>query len=216
MVDEKGCPKDSDGDGVPDYLDECPDTPEKAIGFVDAKGCELDSDGDGVADYKDECPLVPGIKENKGCPELKREVRQLLQKAMQGIEFETGKATIKKKSYPLLDQIANIFIENSNYIIEVQGHTDNTGKPELNKTLSDKRAHAVMDYMLKKGVEAHRLSAVGYGQDQPIADNETKAGRQKNRRVEFKITFEEVHYETILNHADPAPAAPADSTAVAQ
>ena len=215
-VDKKGCPKDGDGDGVPDYLDECPDTPEKAIGFVDAKGCELDSDGDGVADYKDECPLVPGIKENKGCPELKREVRQLLQKAMQGIEFESGKATIKKKSYPLLDQIANIFIENSNYIIEVQGHTDNTGKPELNKTLSDKRAHAVMDYMLKKGVEAHRLSAVGYGQDQPIADNKTKAGRQKNRRVEFKISFEEVHYETILNHADPAPAAPADSTAVAQ
>jgi outer membrane protein OmpA-like peptidoglycan-associated protein len=215
-VDKKGCPKDGDGDGVPDYLDECPDTPEKAIGFVDAKGCELDSDGDGVADYKDECPLVPGIKENKGCPELKREVRQLLQKAMQGIEFESGKATIKKKSYPLLDQIANIFIENSNYIIEVQGHTDNTGNPELNKTLSDKRAHAVMDYMLKKGVEAHRLSAVGYGQDQPIADNKTKAGRQKNRRVEFKISFEEVHYETILNHADPAPAAPADSTAVAQ
>ena len=206
-VDKKGCPKDGDGDGVPDYLDECPDTPEKAIGFVDAKGCELDSDGDGVPDYKDECPLVPGIKENKGCPELKREVRQLLQKAMQGIEFESGKATIKKKSYPLLDQIANIFIENSNYIIEVQGHTDNTGNPELNKTLSDKRAHAVMDYMLNKGVEAHRLSAVGYGQDQPIADNKTKAGRQKNRRVEFKISFEEVHYETILNHADPAPEA---------
>ena len=204
-VDKKGCPKDGDGDGVPDYKDECPDTPEKAIGFVDAKGCELDSDGDGVPDYKDECPTVPGVKENKGCPELKREVRQLLQKAMQGIEFESGKATIKKKSYPLLDQIAQIFIENSNYIIEVQGHTDNTGSPELNKTLSDKRAHAVMDYMIKKGVEAHRLSAVGYGQDQPIADNKTKAGRQKNRRVEFKISFEEVHFETILNHADTVP-----------
>ena len=205
-VDKKGCPKDGDGDGVPDYKDECPDTPEKAIGFVDAKGCELDSDGDGVPDYKDECPTVPGVKENKGCPELKREVRQLLQKAMQGIEFESGKTTIKKKSYPLLDQIAQIFIENSNYIIEVQGHTDNTGKPELNKTLSDKRAHAVMDYMINKGVEAHRLSAVGYGQDQPIADNKTQEGRQKNRRVEFKISFEEVHFETILNHADTVPA----------
>lgn len=202
-VDEKGCPIDSDGDGVPDYLDECPGTLEAARGFVDAKGCELDTDGDGVPDYKDECPTVPGIKENKGCPELKREVRQLLQKAMQGIEFETGKATIKSKSYPLLNQIANIFIENKDYIVEVQGHTDNTGNYEFNKELSDKRANAVRDYLIKQGVDFQRLTAVGYGPDAPIADNKTKAGRAKNRRVEFKITFEEVHIETILDHADP-------------
>ena len=204
-VDAKGCPIDSDGDGVADYMDECPNTPKAAWGHVDAKGCELDSDADGVPDYKDECPTVPGLKENKGCPELKREVRQLLQKAMQGIEFETGKATIKKKSYPLLDQIANIFIENSNYIIEVQGHTDNTGNAEANKNLSEKRAQAVMDYMIKKGVDFQRMTAVGYGQDQPIADNNTKTGRAKNRRVEFKISFEEVHIETVLDHADPQP-----------
>ena len=203
FVDEKGCELDSDNDSVPDYLDECPNTPAKAIGFVDAKGCELDSDGDGVPDYKDECPTVPGIKLNKGCPEIKREVRQLLQKAMQGIEFETGKATIKSRSFPLLDQIAQTFIENSNYIIEVQGHTDNTGKADVNKKLSDKRAHAVMDYLVKKGVPADRMSAKGYGPDVPIADNKTKAGRAKNRRVEFNINFEEVHYETILDHADP-------------
>ena len=122
---------------------------------------------------------------------------------MQGIEFETGKATIKSKSFPLLDQIAQTFIENSNYIIEVQGHTDNTGKADVNKKLSDKRAHAVMDYLVKKGVPADRMSAKGYGPDVPIADNKTKAGRAKNRRVEFNINFEEVHYETILDHADP-------------
>ena len=209
MVDRKGCPTDGDGDGVPDYMDECPDTPEKTIGFVDAKGCELDSDGDGVPDYKDECPAVPGLKENKGCPEIKREVRQLLQKAMQGIEFDNGKATIKSKSYPLLDQIAAIFIENTNYIIEVQGHTDNVGKPDYNKKLSDDRAHSVMNYMIKKGVPAERMSAHGYGMDVPIADNSTKAGRAKNRRVEFNISFEEVHIETILDHADPQPAAEA-------
>ena len=206
LVDEKGCPLDTDGDGVPDYKDECPNTPEKARGYVDARGCEQDMDGDGIMDYEDECPLVPGPKANKGCPEIKREVRTLLQKAMQGIEFETGKATIKKKSFPLLDQIAAIFIENSNYIIEVQGHTDNTGKAEMNKKLSDQRANSVMDYLVKKGVDAQRMTAHGYGMEMPIADNKTKAGRQKNRRVEFKISFEEVHIETIRNHADPTPA----------
>ena len=195
------------------YLIYCPNTPKAAIGHVDEKGCELDSDGDGVPDYKDECPLVPGVKENKGCPEVKREIRNLLQKAMQGIEFDAGKATIKPHSFQILNLIADIFIENSNYIIEVQGHTDNTGKAELNKTLSQKRAESVMNYLIDKGVPASRLTAVGYGPDVPIADNKTKAGRAKNRRVEFKISFEEVHYETILDHADPQPA---DSTQVAQ
>ncbi|MBR5678933.1 MAG: OmpA family protein [Paludibacteraceae bacterium] len=203
LVDEKGCPIDSDEDGVPDYRDECPNTPKEAIGHVDARGCELDSDGDGVPDYKDACPYVPGLKNNKGCPEVKREVRQLLQKAMQGIEFETGKATIKKKSFPLLDQIAATFVENSNYIIEVQGHTDNVGKAEYNMKLSDDRANAVRNYLISKGVESTRMTANGYGMEVPIADNKTKAGRQKNRRVEFKISFEEVHVETILDHADP-------------
>ena len=210
-VDEKGCPKDSDGDGVADYLDECPNTPEAARGHVDNKGCELDSDGDGVPDYQDECPVVAGSKANKGCPEIKREVRQILQKAMQGIEFETGKSTIKKKSFPLLDQIANIFIENANYVIEVQGHTDNVGKPDLNLRLSQQRADAVMAYLAKKGVEASRMTAVGYGQEVPIADNKTKAGRQQNRRVEFKISFEEVHIETILDHADTPVETPAET-----
>ena len=217
QVDTVGCPIDTDGDGVPDYKDECPGTPEAAWGHVDARGCELDTDGDGVPDYLDECPTVPGLKENKGCPEVKREVRNLLKKAMQGIEFETGKATIKQKSFPLLNQIAKVFIENTNYNIEVQGHTDSTGKYEINKELSEKRANAVRDYLIEQGVDFQRLTAVGYGPDVPIADNKTKAGRAKNRRVEFKITFEEISYESVLDHADPAPApAAVDSTVVAQ
>ena len=219
QIDAKGCPIDSDGDGVPDYKDECPGTPKEAIGHVDAMGCPQDTDGDGVPDYLDECPSVPGLEANKGCPEVKREVRNLLKKAMQGIEFETGKATIKAKSYPLLNQIAKLFIENSNYIIEVQGHTDSIGKYEVNKELSEKRANAVRDYLIAQGVDFQRLTAVGYGPDVPVADNKTKAGRAKNRRVEFKITFEEVHYEMVMDRAEPtpAPAAPAaDSTKVAQ
>lgn len=211
FVDSVGCPLDTDGDGVEDYKDMCPSTPEAARGKVDSVGCPLDTDGDGVPDYLDECPVVAGTKANKGCPEIKREVRQLLQKAMQGIEFETGKLTIKKKSFPLLDQIANIFIENANYVIEVQGHTDNVGKPDMNLKLSQQRADAVMAYLVKKGVEASRMTAVGYGQEVPIADNKTKAGRQKNRRVEFKISFEEVYIETILDHADAPAETPAET-----
>ena len=161
---------------------------------------------------------MPTIRQaNKGCPEVKREIKMLLQKAMQGIEFESGKATIKSKSYALLDQIAQTFIENEDYIIEVQGHTDATGKAAENKKLSQARAEAVMMYLVKKGVSSivvrcsfdhpsTRMTAVGYGQEKPIADNKTKAGRQKNRRVQFIITFEEVHVETILDHADPTPA----------
>lgn len=211
-IDEKGCPLDTDKDGVPDYLDECPNTTAAAIGYVDAHGCDLDTDGDGVPDYKDECPTVPGNKLNKGCPEVKREVRNLLKKAMQGIQFETGKATIKPSSYKLLDQIAQTFIDNPSYIIEVQGHTDNVGKAELNKALSDKRAKAVREYLIKKGVEPERMTANGYGMERPIEDNKTAKGRALNRRVEFDITFEEVHIETIYDHADPAEQAlPTDS-----
>lgn len=207
LVDEKGCPTDSDKDGVPDYLDECPNTPEGAAGHVDEKGCETDADGDGVPDWCDLCPTVAGPALNKGCPEVKREVRTLLQKAMKGIAFETGKANIKKSSYKLLDQIAKTFIENKDFIIEVQGHTDNVGKAALNKALSEKRANAVMNYLIKKGVPAERMTAKGYGDEMPIADNKTKAGREKNRRVEFSITFEEVTIETVLEHADTIPSA---------
>ena len=214
-VDQRGCPLDSDGDGVPDYIDECPDTPIEAAGKVDEKGCVKDSDGDGVPDYLDECPYVIGVPENKGCPQVKREVRQLLNKAMQGIQFEAGKATIKASSNQILDLIASIFIENSNYVVEVQGHTDNTGKYEQNMKISQQRANAVMNYLIDKGVPAERLSAVGYGSDVPVADNKTKAGRAKNRRVEFKISFEEVSYEDVLDRAE-TPAAPEAKTENAQ
>lgn len=202
LVDDKGCPIDTDGDGVPDYLDECPDTPAEAKGHVDAKGCLLDTDKDGVPDYLDECPTVPGVKYNKGCPELQKEVKTLLQKAMSGIEFETGKALIKKQSFSILNQIAVTFIGNPSYKVEIQGHTDNVGKPEMNKELSEKRAQAVRKYLIDAGVPATQLTAHGYGDERPIADNKTKAGRAKNRRVEFNITFEEISYETVLEHVD--------------
>lgn len=196
-TDQFGCPLDSDTDGVYDYCDKCPNTPKEANNLVDADGCPLDSDGDGIYDYEDKCPLVAGVKNNNGCPEIKREVRQLLQKAMNGIQFENGKATIKAGSFPILNNIAKIFIENPNYYIEVQGHTDNVGNYKANMELSERRAQAVRDYLVKKGVSPEHMTAHGYGPDQPIADNKTKEGRDKNRRVEFNITFEQVTYEIV-------------------
>ena len=197
-IDQFGCPLDSDIDGVYDYCDKCPDTPEEANNSVGADGCPLDTDGDGVYDYQDMCPTVAGAKSSNGCPEVKREVRQLLQKAMTGIQFENGKATIKASSYPILNNIAQIFIDNPSYYIEVQGHSDNVGNYKANIDLSERRAQAVRDYLVKKGVSPEHMTAHGYGPDQPIADNKTKEGRDKNRRVEFNITFEQVTYETVV------------------
>lgn len=204
FVDEKGCELDTDGDSVPDWKDQCPNTPAEARGHVNEFGCETDTDSDGVPDWKDECPTVAGPAYNKGCPEVKKEIRNLLKKAMQGIQFENNKAVIKKVSFPLLDQIAQKFIENENFIIEVQGHTDNVGKADYNLKLSDARANAVMKYLVNKGVPQERMSAKGYGMEVPIADNKTKAGRAQNRRVEFSITFEEVKTEIVLEHFDSA------------
>ena len=199
LVDEKGCPLDSDQDGVFDYCDKCPNTIAAARNHVDSLGCPLDSDGDGVYDYEDECPTIVGVKENKGCPEVKREIRNLLNKAMSGIQFENGKSIIKTSSHKILNDIAKVFIENPTYMIEIQGHTDNVGKYTSNVTLSDRRANAVRAYLIKQGVPASRLTAHGYGPDLPIADNKTAEGRAKNRRVEFNITFEEITYETVYD-----------------
>jgi outer membrane protein OmpA-like peptidoglycan-associated protein len=188
-VDGKGCPLDSDGDGVADYLDKCPNSPSEAKGKVDEEGCPTDKDGDGVYDFEDRCPDVPGIRENKGCPEIKEEYKKVLQKALNGIEFESGKSTIKRSSHAILDQIATMMIENPAYLLDIKGHTDNVGNAAKNQILSEERANAVKTYLEGKGVEAARMTAAGFGDTTPIADNKTAAGRAKNRRVEFVVNF---------------------------
>jgi len=195
FIDKNGCPLDSDDDGVADYLDKCPKTPIEARGMVDEKGCPRDTDSDGVADYLDNCPKLAGVASNHGCPEVKKEVRTLFQKALQGIQFESAKDLIKKSSNTILDQIAKVLVANPTYLIEVQGHTDNVGKPALNQALSEKRANAVRNYLIAKGVEEKRITAKGYGDTKPVASNKTTQGKAKNRRVEFVVSFEEVKFE---------------------
>ncbi|MCQ2325818.1 MAG: OmpA family protein, partial [Paludibacteraceae bacterium] len=133
---------------------------------------------------------------------IKKELRTLLKKAMQGIQFETNKAVILPSSFAILNRIAVQFIEHPEYVIEVQGHTDNTGKYEMNVDLSQHRAESVREFLINAGVPDTQLTAKGYGPDKPIADNETIAGRAQNRRVEFDITFEQVQIQTIYEHAD--------------
>lgn len=207
MVDSKGCPKDSDFDGVPDYLDKCPDTDLNLVGKIGEDGCALDSDGDGIPDYLDACPEIAGVASNNGCPEQKvkveddlelkadvleeekKKVEKLFQKALNGIEFETGKSIIKAKSFGILDEVVKVMKENPTYKLTINGHIDNTGSYDKNVQLSKDRAKSVKDYLVKKGVEDKRLESFGFGPDKPIADNKTPQGRAKNRRVEFVLSF---------------------------
>lgn len=186
-VDASGCPVDNDNDGVLNDLDKCANTPAGVK--VDASGCPVDTDKDGVADYLDKCPTVAGVAENKGCPEIKEETKKIFTKALQGIQFESGKDVLKKTSYTILDQVVKVMRENPTYILEINGHTDSQGDDAKNMTLSKNRANAVKTYMVNKGIDGSRLMAEGYGESVPVADNATAAGRALNRRVEFKVVF---------------------------
>src|SRR4030043_1844845 len=101
------------------------------------------------------------------------------------INFDTGKSTIKPESRTIIDQIVGMMKANPGLKIGVDGHTDNVGNPKSNKTLSDERAKSVVAAIATQGIDTNRLSAAGYGQDKPIADNKTEEGRAKNRRVEM-------------------------------
>ncbi|MBX9781932.1 MAG: OmpA family protein [Chitinophagaceae bacterium] len=180
-----GCPiPDTDKDGINDEVDKCPTVP----GVARYEGCPIpDSDGDGVNDEEDKCPAVPGVASNAGCPEIKEEVKQKIAYAAKNIFFNTGSAQLLKKSFKPLDEVATILKDNPTLLLDIEGHTDNTGKPEKNQALSESRAAAVKAYLLSKGIDASRLTAAGYGQDRPVADNKTAAGRAKNRRSELKL-----------------------------
>lgn len=185
-VDNHGCPySDTDYDSIPDKDDDCPSIPGLAV----FKGCP-DTDGDGISDKYDLCPTIPGIAQNDGCPEIKKEEQEILKKAFDNLEFETGKSVIKKASLVSLDGLADVMKKRSEFKLSLSGHTDNVGKPESNLTLSKNRTLAVKDFLVKSGIESDRIKTEWFGQTRPVAENTTPQGRQKNRRVEMKIVFE--------------------------
>jgi len=172
-VDEWGCPKDSDHDGVIDIHDECPDTPVGVI--VDERGCPVDEDGDGVINRFDECPDTPkGAQvDDRGCWVLSN------------VLFEFDKYQIRSKYNYLLDEVVRVLKVNEEIAIEVQGHTCIIGTAKYNQELSENRANAVRDYLIKKGIDSNRMTARGFGYTRPIAPSDTEVGREMNRRVEI-------------------------------
>jgi outer membrane protein OmpA-like peptidoglycan-associated protein len=183
-----GCPiPDTDGDGINDEEDKCP----AVAGIAKYNGCPIpDTDGDGVNDEQDKCPATPGKPENGGCPEIKQEVVKKVAIAAKAIYYMSGKDIIQKVSYPKLDVVVKVLKADPALQISIEGHTDNIGKPETNLKLSAKRAQAVKNYFIKKGIAESRITAQGFGDSKPIAPNKTPQGRAKNRRVELHLNYQ--------------------------
>ena len=182
-ADHNGCP-DTDGDGIIDSKDSCPNVK----GLAAFNGClEQDTDGDGIVDSKDACPNVKGIAKYDGCL-LSKEEKKVIEDASAHIYFETGSSTIKKVSYPDLDRLAAILKKHPEVKARVEGHTDSSGNAEKNLALSKARAASVKKYLIEHGEKEDHITSEGYGSSQPVASNDTKAGRAKNRRVGIVVS----------------------------
>ncbi len=182
--DDDGCPdRDNDSDGIADASDKCPNQDEDFDGFEDHDGCpDTDNDDDGVPDASDRCPNHAGLVDNEGCPKAEEIKGELV---LEGVTFASGRAELTPNSATVLDDVVESLKEWEDVKVEIRGYTDSYGSNALNKRLSQNRATAVKDYLVRKGVDPSRLNAVGYGEADPIADNRTAEGREKNRRVEL-------------------------------
>ncbi|WCC44999.1 OmpA family protein [Tenacibaculum finnmarkense] len=215
VIENKGCPwKDTDGDTILDKDDTCPElagTPENngcpdtdkdgisddkdackdLAGPLENNGCPWsDTDKDGVSDKDDKCPTVAGLLEKQGCPEvvITKAAKAKLDEFARAIYFNSGKSTFKPGVASKLDLMAKIMQEYATAKFNIEGHTDSAGSAVTNQRFSDKRAKAVLDYLVKTaGIKADRLTSVGYGENNPISTNKTRAGRAENRRVEIKL-----------------------------
>lgn len=186
-VDARGCPPDadSDGDGVVDGNDRCPDTPAGVA--VDSDGCPLDGDGDGVPDYKDQCPDTDAgaVVDEVGC-------YVILQEAVtidMTIEFDLNSDDIRSSEIPEIRDAVTFLKQYPTANAVIEGHTDSSGAESYNQQLSERRARAVLDYMVSEaGIPARRLTSVGYGESRPISSNDDAEGRQRNRRVSAVVS----------------------------
>jgi outer membrane protein OmpA-like peptidoglycan-associated protein len=193
--DTDGCvDPDNDADGVLDVSDPCPHISEDWDGFQDDDGCpESDNDADSIPDDRDMCPMeaevVNGVRDFDGCPDDVLAVRTkdaivIFEK----VYFATNKDLILAKSKPVVEAVANVLRANTDVRrVRVEGHTDDVGKDDANLKLSQRRAESVLRELKSRGIDVSRLEAVGYGETRPIDTNRTEDGRERNRRVEFRI-----------------------------
>jgi OOP family OmpA-OmpF porin len=180
-----GCP-DADGDGLVDKDDKC----SSVAGPAANAGCPWpDTDGDSVLDKDDKCPSVAGVASEGGCPEvISNEAQMGMNAFAEAVLFNTGRASFKAGVTEVLDGMLAIINEYPSAEFAIKGFTDSIGSASNNLKLSDKRANAVRDYLVENGIAASRLTAEGFGEENPIDTNMYKAGRAKNRRVEVKVT----------------------------
>ena len=212
-VERDGCPdEDKDGDGIVDDKDKCPDEPEDKDKFEDEDGCpDPDNDKDGVLDEKDKCPTEPetknGYQDDDGCPDEVPGPVKKFTGVVKGINFRRNSADIKASSFPLLKEAVIVFKEYPALRVEISGHTSDEGKRDFNMKLSRKRAEAVKLFLVSAGIDETRIGTVGFGPDKPIADNETKDGKEKNRRIEFRLlgTEEKVQTQPEPEDINPSP-----------
>ncbi len=178
-----GCPiPDTDKDGINDEQDKCP----TVAGLSRYNGCPIpDTDKDGINDEVDACPTEAGISANHGCPD----VQPILTQAASNLKFATGKSYLSVKQLANLDAVVAVLAKYTNVSVAIGGHTDNTGAERLNSKLSINRASVVAKYLIKKGVDAKRITSSGFGYANPAADNKTKEGRAQNRRAELTAVY---------------------------
>ncbi len=192
--DEDGIPDpDNDGDGILDVNDLAPNAPEDMDGWQDDDGVpDTDNDGDGIPDSEDDCPdeaeVRNGYQDEDGCPDeiplppiFNRDAFKL-----EEVTFETGSAELTSDSFKRLDILAESLQDFPEVEIEIRGYTDDVGDDYANQLLSERRAESVRQYLINVGVTAERITAIGFGERHPVADNSTSEGRAQNRRIEMQ------------------------------
>ncbi|MBK6690241.1 MAG: OmpA family protein [Deltaproteobacteria bacterium] len=208
-----GCPEpDNDKDGIPDTQDKCPNDPEDPDGFEDQDGCpDPDNDRDGIPDAEDKCPgekeVINGELDEDGCPdegETHVEVTSEKVTIDSKIMFDFDSDRIRSESFSILNQVALTLKANPQLLrIRIEGHTDEQGRADYNRSLSQRRATSVMRYLIQRGVEERRLEAEGYGEDKPLVSGHDEAAWAKNRRVEFTILEQEGASESGTRPLEP-------------
>jgi outer membrane protein OmpA-like peptidoglycan-associated protein len=217
--DQDGCPEpDNDKDGILDTVDQCPNEPEDDDGWESLDGCpDPDNDGDGIVDIKDLCPFEPetvnGYADEDGCPD-EEQVRVVGDKIVldDRVHFLVNSAVIRHISYPLLERLAKLLGDHPEYThIAIEGHADERGPESFNQKLSADRARSVLEFLVKKGIAAERLSSAGYGSSRPLVDKKNEYAYLLNRRVEFLVTRQRRESAGPPAQA-PAPASPTPSS----